>query len=962
MSLKLKINTLLKRQLICLGIILFFHSTTSAIGRSTYISTSSGKGLFTLSAFGKSTTLCINTKDYPGVIRALKDLKTDIGKVTDIEPNIIFDKLPSQKEVVIVGTLGKSPVIDQLVKNGKLDISKIEGKWEVFSIQTIENPFPNIDKALVIAGSDKRGTIYGIYDLSEQIGVSPWYYWADVPVRKHQNIYVKRGSYSAGEPAVQYRGIFINDEAPALTDWCNANFGGFNHLFYEKVFELILRLKGNFLWPAMWGKAFYDDDPMNAKVADEYGVIIGTSHHEPMGRAHDEWRRYGRGKWNYATNSDELKRFWTDGFKRLDSTESVVTVGMRGDGDEPMSQESNIRLLENIVKDQRAIITNLSKKDASKTPQVWALYKEVQDYYDKGMRVPDDITLLLCDDNWGNVRKLPLSDAPKRTGGYGIYYHFDYVGGPRNYKWLNTNQIERTWEQMNLACDFGVNKLWIVNVGDIKPMEYPISFFLDMAWNPKNWNPGNLNEHAINWCKQQFGEKQANEIAELIALYTKYNSRRKPELLSPETYSLINYREAENVVANYNRLAQRAEDIFNQLPAEMHDAFDELVLYPIQACANLNQLYVTAGQNQLFAKQGRNNTRETAQQVRQLFSNDSLLSKRYQTQIANGKWNYMMSQTHIGYTYWQQPEVQVMPKVTEIQVPYNADMRLTAEETEAFCSRNNDTISLPAFDSFTNPKYYIDLFNGGEASYDYNIKPKDSWVQLSVRKGNILYSSRIWVSIDWTKIKEGRHKSELKVSDSKGKTFTVKIDATKYKPLQLNRPTFAESNGCVSIEAEHFSAAINTNSLSWKVIANLGRTLSGVTTFPVAAKAVTYKDVLLEYDVFLQQGGNAKLTLFLSPTLKYNENKGLRYAVSIDRAEEQVVTFNQKQTDPEWEQWVANNIIQSVTIHKIVNPGLHTIRYRVLDAGVVLQKLVLDLGGAKPCYLGVPESKNLFNL
>jgi hypothetical protein len=308
-------------------------------------------------------------------------------------------------------------------------------------------------------------------------------------------------------------------------------------------------MKGNFLWPAMWGEAFYDDDALNPKLADEFGVVIGTSHHEPMMRAHDEWRRYGKGAWNYEKNDSVLKEFWQKSIKRMKSYESLVTVGMRGDGDEPMSQNANISLLERIVEDQRQILGNVTGKDVSTIPQVWALYKEVQEYYDKGMRVPDDITLLLCDDNWGNIRKLPKVTDPPRSGGYGIYYHYDYVGGPRNYKWLNTNQISRVWEQMHLAHEYGANRLWIVNVGDIKPMEFPIEFFLDYAWNPDAWPAEFLPEYTKLWSERQFGQKHAKEIADILTRYTQFNSRRKPELLSPETYSLSNYHEAETVVA-----------------------------------------------------------------------------------------------------------------------------------------------------------------------------------------------------------------------------------------------------------------------------------------------------------------------------------------------------------------------------------------------------------------------------
>lgn len=493
----------MKRRLIYFGFLILIALGAKAQNAPTFVAFSDEKNSFGLVTRGETIfSILADTADFEGVQRALLNLQTDIEAVTGIEPLLVANS-ETKNVKVIVGTWGKSKYIDQLADKGLVSLTDLSGKREKFIIQTVKQPFEGIDEALVIAGSDKRGTIYGIYELSRQIGVSPWYYWADVPARKSKNIYIKRGIYTAGEPAVEYRGIFINDEEPALGNWVRATFGGFNHLFYEKVFELILRLKGNFLWPAMWGKAFYDDDPQNAVLADEMGVVIGTSHHEPMARAHVEWSRYGEGDWNYQINAEVLKKFWREGFERAYGTECIITVGMRGDGDEPMSEEANIQLLEKIIADQRAIISEISGKDAAEIPQVWALYKEVQDYYDKGMRVPDDVTLLLCDDNWGNVRKLPLPDAPKRKGGYGMYYHFDYVGGPRNYKWLNTVQIERTWEQMHLSYEMGVDKLWIVNVGDIKPLEYPISFFLDLAWNPKQFTPSGLYKHTLAWCESE---------------------------------------------------------------------------------------------------------------------------------------------------------------------------------------------------------------------------------------------------------------------------------------------------------------------------------------------------------------------------------------------------------------------------------------------------------------------------
>ncbi|HEY5218448.1 MAG TPA: glycosyl hydrolase 115 family protein, partial [Gemmatimonadaceae bacterium] len=432
-----------------------------------YVAHSPGAGRFALSVAGKSAPLYISHDDYPGVVRALHDLHDDIGRVTGAPPAVAVDAFPSARDVVIAGTLGRSPIIDSLVRAGRLDVSAVAGKRETFLLQTVDHPRPGVDRALIIAGSDKRGTIYGIYDLSEQIGVSPWYWWADVPVAHEGSLYVLPGAHTEGQPEVRYRGIFINDESPGFTGWAKAKFGGVNHLVYEKMFELILRLKGNYLWPAMWGNAFNDDDKLDPGLADEYGIVMGTSHQEPMDRATVEWRRYGTGEWNYQTNDSTLRAFWRQGIKNMDDHETIVTIGMRGNGDMPMTTGTNIDLLERIVNDQRKIIADVTGKPASETPQDWALYKEVQNYYDAGMRVPDVVTLLFSDDNWGNIQRLPMLGAPPRTGGYGIYYHFDYVGDPRSYKWINTNPIARVWEQMHLADAYGAKQIWVVNVGDL---------------------------------------------------------------------------------------------------------------------------------------------------------------------------------------------------------------------------------------------------------------------------------------------------------------------------------------------------------------------------------------------------------------------------------------------------------------------------------------------------------------
>lgn len=822
--------------------------------------------VFRISTGGKPVPLYANGTDYAGVTRALFDLQEDLFRVTDKRPEIIFDKIPSGNEVIIIGTIGKSDLIDKLIANKKVNATGINGQWETYLIQTVENPFPNVARALVIAGSDKRGTIYGIYELSKQIGVSPWHWWADVPPVKNKDLVVDTSRFIQGGPVVKYRGIFLNDEQPALGGWVKENYGGFNSKFYTKVFELILRLKGNFLWPAMWGQSFYTEDALNPKLADEYGIVISTSHHEPMMRAHVEWQHQNRGAWNYATNDSTLREFWREGIRRMGNYESVVTLAMRGDGDEPMSEESNTALMQRIVADQRTIIEQTTGKGITKTPQVWALYKEVQDYYDKGMRVPDDVTLLLCDDNWGNLRKLPKLNEPKRTGGYGIYYHFDYVGGPRNYKWINTNTIERVWEQMHLAYEYGANQIWIVNVGDLKPMEFPISFFLDYAWNPDAIQANQVQSYTEQWSAQQFGNQHAKEIASLLALYSKYNARRKPELLNEETYSLENYNEFGRVVREYEELETRAKAVAERLKADYQEAYYQLVLHPVAASANLYNMYYYVALNKDAGRKNDVMANQYADKVKEYYRKDSLITLEYHTRN-NGKWNHMMSQTHIGYTYWQQPPYNKMPSVTYVT-------SVTAQPSEK-----------------TNP----------------------------------------------------------------GK------DARHLIPEKTQGNIFFEKDKYVSIEAGNTTRVVNSGGITWQVLANHGRTGSAITPFPVTApmQDVSPTSPHVIYEFYTYSDGAATLQLFFSPTLNFHHsNTGLQYAISIDDEKPQVVGLNSEDhNERTWGSWVSNNIIIKTTSHQLLKPGKHTIRFYRIDPGIVLQKLVVDLGGVKPSYLGPPETK-----
>jgi hypothetical protein len=611
----------------------------------------------------KGATIAYSDTEPQAVQIAAASLVNDFQSVMGFRPAL--SSLTSQSSpLIMIGTVGFNKQIDQWVKGGKL--ADLKGKREKFIITTI-------DGQVVIAGSDRRGTVFGIYELSRQMGVSPWYWWMDVPIQRQKYVGILPGTFTDGEPAVEFRGLFLNDEAPCLTTWVKNTFGTNygDHNFYAKVFELILRLKGNMLWPAMWGWAFYADDPENLKTADAMGVIMGTSHHEPMARNHQEYARKRNewGAWNYQTNQAKLDQFFREGIERMKGTEDIVTIGMRGDGDEAMSDKADTKLMERIINNQRKIIKEVTGKPAEKTTQVWALYKEVQDYYDAGLRVPDDVMILISDDNWGDIRRVPVNDKErKRKGGWGIYYHVDYVGAPRNSKWLNVTQTQQMFEQLSLAYDHGIQRMWILNVGDLKPMEYPITLFMDMAWNPKTYTQQNVTDHTRAFFRSVCGDAIATEAADIYNTNCQYMARVTPEMLDARTYN-VQTGEWKRVRDDYLTLETRALRLFDEVPAEARDAFRQVLLFPVQAMANLYDMYYSQAMNQYTAKAGLPDANQWAEKVEKCFKRDAQLCQYYNKVMAHGKWDGMMIQKHIGYTNWNDNFRQdMLPRTTTVSV------------------------------------------------------------------------------------------------------------------------------------------------------------------------------------------------------------------------------------------------------------------------------------------------------
>jgi hypothetical protein len=914
-------------------------------------------GGFALAEAGRPVGVFISDADHPAAVRAARLFAADLSALAGSEAELAVGRRPSGRRAVVAGTLGRGGPVDALAEAGLIGADAIRGGRERYVRRVLRGPLPGplagdllagLEEALVVAGSDRRGTIYGLLDLSAELGVSPWYWWADVPIPDRPDLVLEKPDFASAEPAVRWRGIFLNDEEPCLGRWAREKFGALNAAFYERVFELILRLGGNFLWPAMWSKSFFEDDPANPALADEMGIVVGTSHHEPMCRAHDEWRRHGSGPWNYEANAETLRSFWREGYARSRGLETVVTVGMRGDGDEPMSEADNIALLERIVRDQRGIIGEVSGRPPEEQPQAWAVYKEVQRYYDRGMRVPDDATVILADDNWGDVRRLPPLNGVGRPGGWGMYYHVDYVGGPRSYKWLPTSQASRIWEQMRLCYEAGIDRLWILNVGDLKPCENSIDLFMSMARNAGRADEAWLERYRTDWATRQFGPESAPEIAAIVDEYERLAARRKPELLSAHTYSLADFREAERVGAEHATLLGRAESVGAALGPEFASAYLELVLHPVRALANLHEMYFALARNALYARQGRASANRQAELARELFRKDAELSAAYNEALEGGKWRHMMDQAHIGATYWRDPECDILPATAAVAAAAAPSMGVAVEGSEA---------ELPPLDPYAGSERWIEVFNRGIEGFSFRAVPSAQWLRVEPSEGWIGEDARLSVRVDWESAPQGEAEASIEVSGSEGTRVEVRVRAERGAlPPPGDGGGYVEGDGCVAIEAEHYARSSGGAALAWSRVPRLGRTLSAMTVFAATAGSPAAGAPCLEYRLWLRRECEVEVEVFASPPQDLFGTGGLRYALAFDGAEPRVLRLGGASEGEEWERTVSDNASRSLTRHGRLGAGWHVLRYFAVDPALPLQRIVAWTGPRRKCYLGPPES------
>ena len=826
---------------------------------------------FIIADNGKVAPIIVDGNDWTGVRRAASDLADDIGKVTGFK-SAVYPDTPKKGGCIVAGTIGKSKLIDALIDQGKLKVDSVRGEWESYVTDVI-------DGNLIIAGSDKRGTIYGIYDISKNIGVSPWYYWADVPVAHKDRLEYNEGRVVQSSPKVKYRGIFINDEWPSFGGWCVNQHGGVNSKAYTHMFELLLRLKANYLWPAMWDTAFNEDDPECPRLADEYGIVMGTSHHEPMMRAHKEYtrRKDEIGAWDYKSNPERIEKFFREGMERNKDYDNIVTIGMRGDGDVAMGKgddNDNMETLRNVINAQRGILSDIYGRPDS-VPQLWAIFTEVQRYYDAGFNVPDDVTLLFCDNNWGYIRRTAPKEENERKGGFGMYYHIDMNGGPWNDRWINTSPIPKLREQLNLAYQSGIDRIWIINVGDLKPKELPIDFIMDYAWNPDKVAPGDERKWLEDWASQTFGNHVAADVADVLAKYPKYNLWRKPEVQTAGIFSVENYNEAERIDSLWLALEEKTEQIKHKISPEAMDAFYQLVYYPAIASSGVARMYVAAEQNRYYADKGDARANQYADRVKELFERDARLTAFYNDSISNGKWRGMMQDKHIGYTQWFMPDNNIMPDVR-----------------------------------------YIDLSMAKDIE-------------------------------------------------------TVNLPITEY-----------------SIPAIKFNRNNGVNGVNWIVLPDLGRGegCMGIDQVAAPSASIESQSPTLEYDVDVAGGDSITFAIGILPTQDVDPARGLRIAVQLNDGKTEVIdarrglvdTFdeytpanlkNSKKLKPLPERGkmalngygramrneVFDNIRWLEATFPVENIGINTLKLKMIDPEIVIERIVVNPDNSRYSYFGPPE-------
>ncbi len=954
--------------MICLSVFVILVSiSTSCLDQNE-------KDAFILTSEKATAQLIIDTNENQLVFTAARLFSDDINKIRgkQFELNATGDSVYQIK----VGTLGLNPDFDQECEATGIAIDSLKGKREAYILKVTQNKGKHI---LYLVGSDPRGTAYGLMELSRTIGVSPWVWWADVKPQHKEEITLPANFYVEDSPKVKFRGIFLNDEDWGLQPWAAKTFepetGDIGPKTYEKIFELLLRLKANAIWPAMHDctRAFFTY-PNNIKMADKYGIWVGSSHCEPMLRNNvDEWHRWNptsgkRGNWNFDENPEQIAEYWKQRVDTAANYDGIYTVGMRGihDGGMPGGKNLNdkVDILGNVLNKQRNLLSEIKEEEITNIPQIFCPYKEMLQLYKAGAKIPEDVTIMWADDNNGYIRQLSNLEERKRSGGAGVYYHISYWGRPHDYLWLESTPVSLIWEEMNKAYQTNAKNVWIVNVGDIKSNEIGTNFFLDMAWDPEQFIPESLDSYYSRFAETHFGKQYSNEIGEILREYFQLGFSRKPEhmgyngvypntpIYDPEFFLFHNGDEVHQRIDAYDKLEKQVEKLYEKMPDNLKDAFYQLVAYKVIGVSNMNKKILYAYKSRTYTKQGRTSAGLYADKAKEAFERIKDATSFYNDTIAHGKWKHMMS-----YNPRELPVFDMPPTNTYHPIYENAG-GIMPEGYLNPIAPNANSVSLPVFNSLTDRRYFIDVYNSGSKALKWGAKAEDSWVKISKTSGETKFDERIWVSINWNAIATNDTKQSKVLFKLNGQNYPVNIKALKSDWSVDNENFFVEDIGIVCIEAEGFVSVQNKTDGYWKRIQGLGRYSDAMGTFPVTAEPFDINDLStapeLRYDFHTTSSGEVKLKFHCLPNQPINDCYKLRFAYSIDNAEPIIINAalndEMNENNQEWKEDVLNAVRMRQNMDTLKEKGKHQLKITMIDPGVVLDKIEILM-------LGKPESE-----
>lgn len=941
-----------------------------------------------VSVKGRCIPIVVEETAFEGVRKTALKSAGDMEMVTGTCPQVT-DNYKCNEEIILYATTGKSQLLTELEQNGKIDLSRVNGRREVYGIYFVENPFEGVKKALVVAGSDKRGTIYGIFTLSEKFGVSPLVYWGDAFVKCTGSItFNKEMEEISKEPSVRYRGFFINDEWPCFGNWAGKHFGGFCADMYEKVFELLLRLKGNYLWPAMWSASFAIDGPgsLNEKLADEYGIIMGNSHHEPCLRAGEEWDIYKKDvpeygtEWNYSSNKDGLLEFWKDGLVRSGKYENIITMGMRGERDSVMqgaeSLEESIGLWKEIITEQDKLICTYADTEEYRHPRLLVIYKETEEYFYGTEKVQglngweglEDKILMFCEDNYGYMRRLPDKTVQNHKGGLGMYYHLDYHGSPVSYEWINTTQLSKIWEQMSQAYSHGIHTAWIVNAGDIKGNEFPLSYFMAMAYDFEKWGAGNINSPGMftaEWVKQQFGgiieDQLVLRIKDILTENINIISMRKPESLNSRVYHPCNYGEADRMVTRINSLLKETAAIKKELPSVCHNTFYSIIEYPLVTGMNTILMNLYSGKNEFYARQGKVYANKYCNLVKEALYKDRLYKEEFAGFI-NGKWQGMELGQHTGFIKWNDDGCRLPVRCT-VEPLQQAQLIVSVPESRITAVKNYGTPDHIEIKDFLYPGVKcikVLVSNGGKEGFECSIRQEKPcrWIKTDWDKKHVNVQETLVISCNNEELPGMPEKHTIYITGADAEV-AVDIWGQKVNIPGFQKGTFFERNGYVSMPAPCVSYITEGNGRKWELLSNYGKLGSAYKAFP-SNNTKSNETAVLGYNFVVMEAGWYYLEIWSAPSNPVSKESRISFGLSLnnkDYGEIPSVSESFQAGNPDNKEWAdaVLNQCHRTEIKVNLNKGINKIEIYASSDEFVLEGLFISKEHLKESYTG-PEA------